>query len=93
MKSGDIHFECKTVRLRSDVLQYLQMRKTITVRLPDDLADWLRETAEKTGVAQSLVIRQELEKAKRAKKRTFMRLAGAIEGPAGLSKRKGFSLK
>jgi hypothetical protein len=58
------------------------MRKTITVRLPDDLADWLSAAAQKTGVAQGRLIREELEKAKSAEKRSFMRLAGAVDGPA-----------
>jgi predicted DNA-binding protein len=69
------------------------MRKTLTVRLPDDIADWLSSTAQKTGLPQGQLIREELEKAKSAEKRSFMRLAGAVEGPADLSKRKGFSRK
>ena len=75
------------------MLHYLQMRSTITVRLPDDLAEWLRATARKTGVPQGRLIREQLEKAKSAKKHSFMRLAGAVDGPPGLSNRKGFSLK
>ena len=75
------------------MLHYVQMRKTITVRLPDDLADWLSETAQKTGMPQGRLIREELERAKSADKRSFMRLAGAVDGPADLSKRKGFSRK
>jgi hypothetical protein len=69
------------------------MRKTITVRLPDDIADWLGETSEKTGMPQGRLIREELERAKSADKHSFMRLAGAVDGPADLSKRKGFSRK
>jgi predicted transcriptional regulator len=65
----------------------------MTVRLPDDIADWLSATARKTGLAQGCLIRQELEKAMSAEKRSFMRLAGAVDGPADLSKRKGFSRK
>jgi hypothetical protein len=57
------------------------MRKTITVRLPDDIADWLSETAQKTGMAQERLIREELARAKTADKRSFMRLAGAVDGP------------
>jgi predicted transcriptional regulator len=67
------------------------MRKTITVRVPDELADWLSTTAEKTGVPQGWIVREQLERARRAEKRPFLRLAGAIDGPADLSKRKGFS--
>lgn len=60
------------------------MRSTISVRLPDDLAEWLRATARKTGVPQGRIIREELEKAKSSNKRSFMRLAGAVDGPSGL---------
>jgi predicted transcriptional regulator len=67
------------------------MRKTITVRVPDELADWLSTTAEKTGVPQGWIVRDQLERARRAEKRPFLRLAGAIDGPADLSKRKGFA--
>ena len=54
------------------------MRKTITVRVPDELADWLSTTAEKTGVPQGWIVREQLERARRAEKRPFLRLAGAI---------------
>jgi predicted transcriptional regulator len=67
------------------------MRKTITVRIPDELADWLSTTAEKTGVPQGWIVRDQLERARHAEKRPFLRLAGAVDGPADLSKRKGFS--
>jgi hypothetical protein len=69
------------------------MRNTITVRLPDDLADWLQGVAAKTGVSQGKIIREQLEKARDAKPREFLRLAGKISGPADLSSRKGFSAK
>jgi predicted DNA-binding protein len=67
------------------------MRHTVSVRLPDELAEWLSATAEKTGVPQGRIIREQLEKARRAQKQPFMRLAGTVAGPANLSKRKGFS--
>jgi len=67
------------------------MRKTITIRVPDELADWLITTAEQTGVPQGRIVRDQLEKARRAQKPSFFRLAGAVDGPADLSKRKGFS--
>jgi hypothetical protein len=67
------------------------MRKTITVRLPEDLADWLSTTARKMGVPQGRVIREQLERARTGEKQPFLRLAGAVAGPADLSKRKGFS--
>ncbi len=67
------------------------MSNTITVRLPDDVAEWLNETSRKTGVPKGQIIREQLDKARSAEERPFLRLAGTIDGPAGLSKRKGFS--
>ena len=69
------------------------MSNTITVRLPDDVAEWLNETARKTGVPKGRIIREQLDKARSAEKRPFLRLAGTIAGPPDLSKRKGFSRK
>ena len=69
------------------------MRNTITVRLPDDLAEWLTETSQKTGIPQGRIVRQQLEKARAGKSRSFLKLAGSISGPANLSARKGFSKK
>ena len=37
------------------------MGNTITVRLPAELADWLRDTARKTGVPQGRIVREQLE--------------------------------
>ena len=70
-----------------------QMRNTITVRLPDDIAEWLETTAATTGVSQGKIIREQLEKARGAEVRPFMKLAGKIAGPPDLSSRKGFSKK
>jgi Arc/MetJ-type ribon-helix-helix transcriptional regulator len=68
------------------------MSHTITVRLPQELAAWLEETAAKTGVSQGELIRTQLEKAKSsAGSKAFMRLAGTVAGAKGLSRRKGFS--
>jgi len=75
------------------VLHFVQMSNTITVRLPEDLAEWLEHTARKTGLPKGRIIREELEKARKSANRPFLRLAGAIAGPAGLSVRKGFSRK
>ena len=75
------------------MLHFVQMSNTITVRLPEDLAEWLEHTARKTGLPKGRIIREELEKARKSANRPFLRLAGAIAGPAGLSVRKGFSRK
>jgi predicted transcriptional regulator len=68
------------------------MCKILTFRVSDDLAKWLTETARRTGISVSRIIRQELEKAKQeAVDRPFLRLAGAIDGTSDLFARKGFS--
>jgi predicted transcriptional regulator len=69
------------------------MGNTLTIRLPEDLAKWLQERARKTGLPRGRIVRLELEKAKNAEPRPFMRLAGLGDGPANLSMRKGFSRK
>ena len=65
----------------------------MSLRLPEDLAKWLDETARKSGVAKGKLIRQALEKARSAESQPFMSFAGMIDGPRNLSSRKGFSLK
>jgi hypothetical protein len=69
------------------------MSHTITVRLNKELAEWLAETAARTGVPQGRVVRDQLEKARAAGgQQRFMRLAGSIKGlPRDLSMRKGYS--
>ncbi len=68
------------------------MSHTITVRLPRELASWLEQVAQRTGVSQGQIIREQLEKAKAGDGlQPFMRLAGSIQGPKDLSQRKGFS--
>jgi len=69
------------------------MSSTITVRLPEDLAEWLETAARKAGVPKGRIVREELEKARKSAKRPFLRWAGAISGSRDLSMRKGFSLK
>jgi hypothetical protein len=68
------------------------MGQTITIRLNKELSSWLEETASRTGLSQGQIVRDQLEKAKTAKKeKPFMRWAGVIRGPRNLSSRKGFS--
>jgi hypothetical protein len=72
-------------------IHFWHMSNTVTVRLPEDLADWLRENARSRGLSQSQVIKDQLEKARNgAPGQAFMSLAGAIDGPKDLSQRKGF---
>jgi hypothetical protein len=75
------------------VLHSEQMSSTITVRVPEDLAEWLNDASRRTGVPKGRIIREELERARNSPKRPFLRLAGAVAGPADLSTRKGFSRK
>ena len=70
------------------------MSDTITVRLPDDLAEWLRTTARKTGIPIGRLVREQLERAKdETGNKPFMRYCGIISGPPDLSSHKGFSRK
>jgi len=69
------------------------MSNTITVRLPEDLAQWLELAARKAGLPKGRIVQEELERARNSANRPFLRLAGAIDGPSGLSMRKGFSRK
>jgi hypothetical protein len=80
--------------MRRNVLQFCHMADTITIRLPDDLADWLRSTARKTGIPVGRLVREELERAKNESgDKPFMKYCGSISGPPDLSTRKGFSRK
>ncbi|MCC7154828.1 MAG: hypothetical protein IT161_09665 [Bryobacterales bacterium] len=67
------------------------MRNTITVRLPDDLAEWLDTASKTAGVPRGRIVRDQLQLARKREKQPFLRLAGSIDGPRDLSSRKGFS--
>jgi hypothetical protein len=68
------------------------MSHTITVRLTDELAEWLQETVKRTGVPAGRIIRDQLERAKSdAGSQPFLRLAGKLSGPPDLSTRRGYS--
>jgi len=68
------------------------MGHTITIRLTKELAAWLEDVSERTGVPQGRIIREQLEQLRAAKPAGgFLRLAGTIKGPRDLSSRKGFS--
>ena len=68
------------------------MSNTLTVRVKRELADWLQQTAKRTGVSQGQIVREQLEKARAGgQKRRFMRLAGSVDGARDLSTRNGFS--
>ena len=70
------------------------MSHTISVRLDADLAEWLSREADKAGVSQGKIARDQLERAKAASaSESFMRLAGVARGPKNVSARKGFLRK
>jgi hypothetical protein len=76
----------------ANVLQFCQTSNTITVRLPEQLAQWLSAVARKTGVPVGRIVREQLQRARSEQdRRPYMRLAGKIKGPRNLSTRKGFS--
>ena len=69
------------------------MSNTLTIRLQDDLAEWVERTARAMGVSQGRLIREQLEKARRedVQTRPYLRLAGSVRLAQDLSTRKGFS--
>lgn len=69
------------------------MRNTLTVRLPEELLDRLREKARRTGLPMSRVVRESLEVSLNGGgNQAWRRFAGIIKGgPRDLSTRKGFS--
>jgi len=70
------------------------MGKTITIRVPKNLATWLQKKSARTGISQGQIVREQLERVRRGDKKTqnFMRLAGIIRGgPRDVSTRKGYS--
>ena len=74
------------------VLQYLYMSHTLTIRLTDELLDWLKETSRLTGIPMGEFVRDQLETAKaNMGKQRFLRHLGRLRGPADLSTRRGFS--
>jgi predicted DNA-binding protein len=70
------------------------MTHTLTIRLTDELERWLEKVSRETGIPKSEFVRAQLERVRTEKRQArFMRLAGAISGPASLSARKGYSRK
>ena len=67
------------------------MSNTLSIRLPKELSEWVKQTAESTGLTQGEVVRQQLEKARStATGKPWMALAGKARGPRDLSTREGF---
>lgn len=67
------------------------MGNTITIRLPEDLEQWLEEEARITGVPKGRIVREQLELMRTRKARQpFLDLAGSVEGSSDLSTKRGF---
>ena len=75
------------------VLQYIRMSNTLSVRLPADLLDRLRQVARRTGLPVGRVVRESLETTlSKDKGQPWRKYAGVIKGgPPDVSSRKGFS--
>jgi len=59
------------------------MSRTLTIRLPDELLAWLRETSRRTGLPVSQIVRERLESAKaNSGKQRFFRHVGANQWSA-----------
>jgi hypothetical protein len=76
------------------VLHFCHMSNTLTIRLPEEMLEWLRETSRVSGIPVGRLVRDKLEAArKQTGEKRFMRHAGTITGPPDLSSRKGYSRK
>ncbi|MHB8218545.1 MAG: ribbon-helix-helix protein, CopG family [Candidatus Sulfotelmatobacter sp.] len=71
------------------------MSNTLTVRLPDELLERLREKSRSTGLPVGRVVRQALETSLDGEeKNPLLEFAGLIKGgPRDVSSRKGYSRK
>lgn len=67
------------------------MPNTITIRLPEELNQWLQKEARRTGLPKGRIVREHLEASRTRKARQpFLDLAGSIAGKPGLSRKRGF---
>ena len=67
------------------------MSSTISVRLPDELNQWLGEESRRTGLPKGQIVREQLDLSRTRKLRQpFLDLAGSVEGEPGLSRKRGF---
>jgi predicted DNA-binding protein len=77
------------------VLQYRHMGNTITIRLPEELLQRLREKSRRTGLPMGRVVRESLEAALEPDvNQAWRKYVGILkDGPPDLSSRKGYSRK
>jgi hypothetical protein len=72
-------------------LTVLHMDNTLTIRLPEDLNQWLAEESRVTGLPKGRIVREQLELLRTRKLRQpFRDLAGSVEGAPDLSRKRGF---
>jgi hypothetical protein len=71
------------------------MSNTLTIRLPEELLERLREKSRRTGLPMGQMVRQSLEAALEPDvNRVWRKYAGILkDGPRDLSSRKGYSRK
>lgn len=70
------------------------MSRTLTIRITDEISEWLKEVSQRSGIPAGRIVREQLERAmteSNAEEKPFMRLAGSFDGPGNLSTRKGFA--
>jgi predicted DNA-binding protein len=69
------------------------MSNTLTIRLPEELLDRLRQKSRRTGLPVGRIVRQALEVSMdREERNPLLEFAGVIKGgPRNVSSRKGFS--
>jgi len=68
------------------------MSNTLTIRLPEEMLEKLRETSRQTGIPLGRLVRQSLEATLSRDESPLLKFAGVIQGgPKNLSSRKGFS--
>jgi predicted transcriptional regulator len=71
------------------------MSNTLTIRLPEELLDRLREKARRAGLPMSRMVRESIEASLEPDiNQTWRKYAGILkDGPPDLSSRKGYSRK
>ncbi len=68
------------------------MSNTLTIRLPDELSEWLEEQSRVTGLPKGRIVKEQLERLRHAQAiQPFLELAGRVDGTPDLSEKKGFS--
>jgi hypothetical protein len=67
------------------------MSNTITVRLPEELDQWLEQESRTTGLPKGRIVREQLELLRtRQARQPFLDLAGCVEATPELSQKRGF---